>query len=283
MGHYFRFSTEGIVSQDTVHIAGIELKNLTFGEAETFWRREPPELGDENWDGILGLGPSKHDRNGPYADRLDYPFLKMISNGLLDKNVFGLKLSRGLDDPGEITFGGINHDLYEGELKTLPLLNDSIELQRIQGRWKVPATSISIGDGSASLEGYAATLESDFPFIALPEDLVTLLENDLGMERKGGPYTPKSIDCSKRDELEEFTITLGEHDFVITPYEYTIELTMEDWGGHRCFSVFAGMPEMFDEKYVIIGSSFLKTFYGVFDLDDRTVSCEYQPNPFSLC
>jgi saccharopepsin len=126
-----------------------------------------------------------------------------------------------------------------------------------------------------SLEGYAATLESDFPFISLPAYFLILLENYLGMERKGGQYGPKSIDCSKRDELEDFTITLAGHDFAITPYEYTIELTDERLGGHRCMSAFVGTPDMIDEKYVIIGNRFLRAFYGVFDLDERTVSCEY--------
>ena len=273
IGDYLRFTAQGIISQDTVRVAGIELTNLTFGEAETFWRRQG-DLGNDYWDGILGLAPAKHSNNRPYSGELDNPFLSIASRGLLDRNVFGLKLSRGLGHPGEIMFGEINHDLYQGELKTLPLLNDTKDLQVIQGRWIVPATSISIGDGSASLEGYAATLESDFPLIALPWDFVTLLEKYLGMERKGDRYAPKSIDCSKREELEDFTITLGGHDFVITPFDYTIEINKKEWGGHRCISAFIGMPNMIKEKYVIIGSSFLRAFYGVFDLDERTVSCE---------
>jgi saccharopepsin len=202
------------------------------------------------------------------------PFLAMAKKGLLDRNVFGLKLSRGEGDPGEIVFGDINHDMFDGELKTLPLLNNTKDLERIQGRWKVSASSISIGGGTASLEGYAALLESDFPLIALPGDLVMLLETHLGMEQIA-PYAPKSIDCSKRDGLEDLTLTLGGHDFVISAYEYTIEMEKESWGGHRCISVFLGMPEFIDEKYIIVGSSFLRAFYGVFDLDERTVSCEY--------
>jgi hypothetical protein len=100
---------------------------MTFGEAENFWRHHS-EFSDGAWDGILGLSSSKTAHPGPYPGRLESPFLEMVSMGLLDNNLFGLKLSRGLDDPGEIMFGSINHDLYEGELKTLPFVNDSIEL-----------------------------------------------------------------------------------------------------------------------------------------------------------
>ena len=281
MSDYVRFIEMGIASQDSVHVAGMEVENLLFGEATSFWRQE--DVSDyKSWDGILGLAPSiRVNNNGPFANILQNPFHSMVSQGLLDRNVFGLKLSRGVDDPGEIMFGGINEDLYEGELKTLPLLNDTDELQRIEARWKVPATSISIGEGEASLEGYAATLESDFPLIALPGNFVMLLEKYLGMENKGDQYAPKSIDCSKRDELEDFTVTLAGHDFVLSAYEYTIEMDKKEWGGHRCVSAFLAMPGTIDSKYVILGSAFLKGFYGVFDLDGRSVSCESIPNPLA--
>jgi hypothetical protein len=42
-----------------------------------------------------------------------------------------------------------------------------------------------------------------------------------------------SIECAKREMLEDFTITLGGHDFVISPYEYTLEAELEGRGGER--------------------------------------------------
>ena len=200
----------------------------------------------------------------------------MKKQKLLDRNVFGLKLPRGEDDPGEIMFGGSNEALYEGELIHISLVNDTDDSMRIQGRWKVPATSISIGDGFASLDGYVAILETDFPGIGLPEDFVMLLENYLGMERKGERDQFPSIDCAKRDKLEDFTITLGGHDFVVSPYEYTLEVELDNWGGEkRCISAFFGVPDFHDDpKFIVLGSAFMRGFYGVFDLDEWTISCE---------
>jgi hypothetical protein len=43
-------------------------------------------------------------------------------------------------------FGGVNNGLYEGELKTLPLLNDTDDI-RLAARWNVPATKITIRPG----------------------------------------------------------------------------------------------------------------------------------------
>ena len=137
--YYVRFSASGVVSQDTVRIAGIEIKNVSFAQANGMYRSGDGRaigLGDNNWDGILGLAPYANiSPNNPYfpAD-LDDPFLSMVSKELLDKNVFGLKLSRGMDDPGEIMFGGVNTELFEGELRTMPLLNNSDDRHLIRGR-----------------------------------------------------------------------------------------------------------------------------------------------------
>ncbi|KIN00716.1 hypothetical protein OIDMADRAFT_165367, partial [Oidiodendron maius Zn] len=273
---YMRLEAYAIASADTLHFAGLELPNLTFGEAwEPFYRT--PEVGYREWDGELGLAPSEKVSNPfPYlaprfSTAMENPFLSMASRGLLDRNVFGLKLSRGEDDPGEIMFGDANHDLYEGELKVLHLLYDSSDWSSAYGRWNVPATSIGVGNNSASLEGYAASLDSNFPLISLPEDIVMLLENHFGLKRPN-QWLPPSMDCSKRDESEDLIIRLGGYDFVISAYEYTIEFDREEYGGHRCLSAFRPMPRSSREKYIHLGSAFLRRFYSVFDLDERTVS-----------
>lgn len=282
---YERLDALAIASADTLHFAGLELPNLTFGEAREPFLRRTPEIGDRDWDGELGLAPSEKVSNpfpyiGPrFSTAMENPFLSMASRGLLDRNVFGLKLSRGEDDPGEIMFGDANHDLYEGELKVLHLLYDSSDWSSAYGRWNVPATSISVGDGTASLEGYAATLDSDFPLITLPENIVMLLENHFGLKRPNR-WLPSSMDCSKRDESEDLIITLGGYDFVISAYEYTIELDRPEYGGHRCLSAFRPMERFSREKYIHLGSAFLRGFYSVFDLDKRTVSCKRHSYPF---
>jgi hypothetical protein len=83
--------------------------------------------------------------------------------------------------------------------------------------------------------------------------------------------------------LQNITITLGEEDFVMTPWEYTIEVNMKDLGysEKRCMSAFMPKQAYGYENYIVLGSAFLRAFYGVFDLDQRTVSCEFLYHP--LC
>jgi saccharopepsin len=264
---YFRLGGSSDISKETVHIAGMTLKEQSFDEGVNFYYRTDIFSSDEGWDGYLGLAPSK---NGSISG-IPSIYQSMVSRGLLDRNIFSLKLSRGLEDPGEIMFGGINHDLYTGPLKSIPLVPDNEKMERVKGRWNVPLTSITLGDGSVELEDYVATLESDFPLIGLQDEYVKLLNNYMGTETKINFGAP-SIDCRKRDQLENLTIRLGEHDFVIGPYEYTWEVYLQEWKGLRCVSAFVGMDLVTHENYVLLGSAFLRNFYGVFDSEGGTVS-----------
>jgi saccharopepsin len=260
-----------LLSEDTLHLGGINITHQQFGAADNIARWPfPPFWGweDGSWDGILGLA---HSNQRSQLGLLN-PLQNMKEQNLLDKNIFSLKLPRGEKEPGEILFGDVDKDLFVGKLKSLSVVNDPILYPRLKGSWAVPATSISIGNGTASLEGYVATLESDFPVIGLPGEYVMLLFKYLGMEQKAH-QEPPSIDCVRRAELEDLTVTLGKHQFNITPWEYTMEIEFEAWGGKRCMTALYPMPD-FSTNYIALGAAFLKRFYSVFDLDENTVSCK---------
>ena len=280
----------GPLSEDTLHIADMEIQSQLFGEA-TEINRNMPDFGNEEWDGILGLSPS----NEASDLRTSSPFQNMVAQELLDWNLFSLKLPRGREDPGEIHFGGIDESMYEGKLKKLPLVPYSPDkYQCIKGRWIVPASGIGIGDGFGSLNGYVATIETDYPFISLPENYVMLLEKQLGFKpgnRHGnvGDFL-STIDCAKRKEMEDVKIVLAGEEFVLNSFDYVLEIEkkvldqgveMEGDGngkGERdkeavCVSAFLPWREDFqDEKYIVLGTAFLRAHYGVFDLDGKTVS-----------
>jgi len=216
-------------------------------------------IGD-SWDGALGLAAGDMGMLGSVMDQ-----------GLLDQNMFSLKLPRMKGERGEILFGGVDHDLYLGELKSLPLIEEK------KSRWAVAATSLSVNDGEGlvlDLKG-TAVFETEFPFIGLPEKYVRILDEQLGMQNAGKSWDYiRSIECSGRRLLHNITIVLGGEEFVVSPWEYTAEADMGDFGGgRRCVSAF--VPNAEDDQDVVLGSVFLRAFYGVFDLDRRTVSSEY--------
>jgi len=261
-----------LLSEDTLLVGGVNITHQKFGTADDMYRRGfSPFWGrdDPSWDGILGLAPSSHSSQL----RLLNPLQNMKEQKLLDKNIFSLKLPRGQKDPGEVLFGDVNKKLFAGKLKSLPVINDPKIYPQLRGSWAVPATPVCIGNGTAYYEkGCVASIESEFPVIALPEDHVLLLLKYLGMEHKGG-REPPSINCSRRAVLENLTFKLGEHDFVITPWEYTIEMQSTDFGGKRCMTALYPLPS-YATNYIALGTAFLKRFYTVFNLDEKTVSCK---------
>lgn len=256
----------GPLAQDTLHIAGTAIIDQLFANADSVFYVDDFLDNDKGWDGYLGLAGSP---NGSAAG-ITNVFQNMVTSGVLDQNIFALKLSRGADDPGEIIFGGVNHERYTGGLIELAIVQDREDLDLVRGRWKVPVLRIGMGEGEIMYEDYVAILESDFPFIALPADDVYLLHRYLGMKVRDGIW---SIDCLERDSLEALTITLGGHDFVIGPYEYTIEANIGGQGEVRCVSAFLEQQRRRDaQRYIILGSAFLRNFYGVFNADAGTVS-----------
>jgi saccharopepsin len=264
---YLRLSSEGILSEDTIDFVGHSIPKQMFLEADTINNHFTSRA---QIDGILGLAPTIE------ASPLNHynPFLNMISQNVLDRNLFSLKLPRGPDDAGEILFGAIDHDMYLDSLKSLPLVHQGpVKSPALGGgRWAVSATSLNIGSKFTSLAGFKAVFETDYPFIGLPENQILLIDRSLGMKRMRGDHYPDLVDCAKRRHMDNLTITLGDEDFVLSPWEYTIEIGSGD--ERRCLSAFMPLPES-EEKHILLGSAFLRAFYTVFDLDRRVVSCKY--------
>ncbi|GFO17639.1 cathepsin d, partial [Plakobranchus ocellatus] len=96
----------GYFSQDRMTIAGLKIKNQSFGEAllepDLFWRSTN--------DGILGLGFNNID-----GDEEPSVFDNMVSQGLVQAPVFSIYLNRyGSSGPDSVlTLGGTNPYYFE--------------------------------------------------------------------------------------------------------------------------------------------------------------------------
>ncbi|ESZ96388.1 hypothetical protein SBOR_3220 [Sclerotinia borealis F-4128] len=277
---YGRCSTFGNLTSDTINFAGLVILQQQFGAIDSIRQFTDPDWGNLEWDGFIGLGPSSDYSSNSISNL----FLNLRSQNLLPNPLFTLLLPQTLDTPGLLTFGTINHTLYTGLLKPLPLLSVTSTqkqstnlLDPITNRWQIPCKSLTISGtcSSYNLRPYIALLETSYPGIGLPSSLVFSLHNYLEMELHGYDIPP-SIPCSRRETLPVITLYLGEHEFPLTPYEYTLEVDREDIGGHRCVSLFMAREEENGEdgqvKNIILGSGFLRNWYGVFDLGRREVA-----------
>ncbi|KAH6677395.1 putative vacuolar protease A [Halenospora varia] len=242
-------SLSGFVSEDTMTIGDLKVKNQLFAEAT-----EEPGLAFAfgRFDGILGLGYDTISVN-----KIPPPFYNMVEQGLLDEPVFAFYLGNTEDgDNSEATFGGINEDHFTGKLTNIPL--------RRKAYWEVDLDAITFGKSKASLEGTGVILDTGTSLIALPTTLAELLNKEIGAKKGyNGQYT---VECDKRDSLPDMSFTLSGYDFAITPYDYILEVQ------GSCISSFMGMdfPEPVG-PLAILGDAFLRKWYSVYDLGKGTV------------
>jgi len=276
--NYAGFYTSGILSRDTMHVSGIEIQNQVFEEASEvrvvpFW--------DFPFESVLGLARLPMSNVASSNFTVASAFHNMVSQKLLTRNMFSLKLSQSepRHQPGELMFSGINHDLYKGELLTLPVTNVSSNARSgsyvLASGWQARARSVSLaaGPGFSSsyypLLNYTAAFSTLYPFIALPpevrEDILRIIGAD--------DYA--AVDCDKRSELPNLTISLGPNsfDFILTPWDY-LRRDVPWYDGPKCQSVIS-VTEEDEEKYIILGSAFLGRFYSVFDYDEETISRKF--------
>ncbi|KAM5433096.1 aspartic proteinase precursor [Microsporum ferrugineum] len=243
-------SLEGFVSQDNVQIGDMKIKNQLFAEATS----EPGlAFAFGRFDGILGMGYDTISVN-----KITPPFYKMVEQGLVDEPVFSFYLgdSNKDGDQSVVTFGGADKSHYTGDITTIPL--------RRKAYWEVEFNAITLGKDTATLDNTGIILDTGTSLIALPTTYAEMINSQIGATKSwNGQYT---IDCAKRDSLPDLTFTLSGHNFTIGPYDYTLEVS------GTCISSFMGMdfPEPVG-PLAILGDSFLRRWYSVYDLGKGTV------------
>lgn len=238
-------SMKGFVSQDTLQIGDLTIKNQDFAEAT-----EEPGLAFAfgKFDGILGMGYDTISVN-----KIVPPFYNLIDQKLIDEPVFAFYLSKD-GEGSEVVFGGSDKDHYTGKITNIPI--------RRKAYWEVDLDAITVDGESASYDDSGIILDTGTSLIALETDLAEMLNKQIG-GKKGysGTYT---IECDTRDSLPDITFTLAGHNFTIDAYDYTIE------SGGSCISAFMGM-NLPANLAGILGDAFLRPWYSIYDLGKNQV------------
>lgn len=257
----------GNVTIDTFDIDGFQVTNQPFLEATTV------QQNGISWDdpsiihGIIGLAPS----SAGSILKNPSPFMTMVTENVLDQNLFSMRLR----EPRELMVGAVNHDLFTGDLVTIPLTNKTGRYG-LTGSWQAEASYLTLGSDPGirmSLAGYTASFSTGLPFTYLPDRLVMDLLEDLQFEEI--MFMPPSISCEQRDIMPDITLNLAGKNFTLTSYDYTFVWPIEQ-SRTRCVSAILPFGvEQYDE--IVLGSSFLRAFYSVFDLDTNTVGCKSAP------
>jgi hypothetical protein len=240
-GSYFNSPyVAGILSGDVLRVGGLEVPGQFFGEA-TDTSRLGPGYPTAAFDGVFGLG-----FDAVSQALVETPLHRMTRLGLLKRRVFSVCASRN-GRPGELILGGYDSKRFKGELTYIDVASAGSRAVWLNA---VQVGELNISDGSE----VALSMMGSFTFG--PTSSVSQIAAKLGGKEQAPGTAVYSIDCAANPP--DVTFVLGGHPFSVSKDEYILRT------GKGCMLAFmGGFPAW------VLGTSFLRKFYTVFDADSE--------------
>ncbi|KAI8676303.1 hypothetical protein LRP88_10687 [Fusarium phalaenopsidis] len=219
--------------------------------------------------GIMGLGPvfnATFDFREPYALVLD----SLAVNNIISSRAYSLALGSASDESGSLIFGGLDRGRFSGSLKKTPVVKS-----RDGGtRFTVNLSSVGIDAGNGTHRQYSLKdanvhLDSGHTFSKLQTDLAEQIFQDLDAEldQDLGFYL---VDCKVRDHEGGITFGFGGDKIITVPFR---ELVYTAQG--LCA---VGLEPIKEGEQQVLGDSFLRAAYVVFDWDNEEIQVAQAAN-----
>ncbi|RCI03506.1 Vacuolar protease A [Rhizopus stolonifer] len=245
-------SLEGVISQETLRVGGIEITDQGFAESTN----EPGfTFAMAHFDGIFGLG---YDTIS--VQQTIPPFYNMANRGLIDQNVFSFWLNNVTsgeeESGGELVFGGTNPDHFVGEISWSPVTR--------KGYWEIELENTKFNNETMNMGAIGAAIDTGTSLLIAPTAVTDYVNTQIGaVMDQYGQYT---LDCATIPSLPEFCFVFSGKDFCLQGKDYVLNIQNE------CISGFVAMdiPPPAGPLW-IVGDVFLRKFYSIYDLDNNRV------------
>ncbi|RKP35400.1 aspartic peptidase domain-containing protein [Dimargaris cristalligena] len=256
---YVRYGTgfvRGVQSYDTAEVGDIAVPHQSFGESTEmapFFARTP-------LDGIVGLAYSALSKLGT-----DTLFDHMLSLNLVQEPIFSFYVNsrRGPNGGSEVIFGGVDPAQFRGPIAYIPVTR--------QLYWEVALTGVGLANAmnilpadqdQLELSSQSAIIDTGTSLILMNADDAETINDALGATRDSSSSSMFSITC-QLDELPVVHIQMNGISFPLPPEAYVI-----DNGSDSCKSGFGvgSLPQRW-----IVGNTFLRYYYSVFDAKNHRV------------
>lgn len=248
---------------DTLSIGGATLAGQQFG------------IGYQSTsaNGILGVGYQLNEVQVNRLGRRAYENVpaKLVAGGLITSNAYSLYLNDLDSSTGNILFGGIDTEQFEGTLAKLPINPRN----GFFTEFLITLTSLSLGGTAiASNQRVSVLLDSGSSLTYLPNSMASAIYQSVGAQyqsSQGAAFVP----CSLAQDKSTLDYTFSSPTIKVSMSELVIDIpnsngqpiTFSD-GTRAC--IFGIAPA--DSGTSVLGDTFLRSAYVVYDLANNEIS-----------
>ncbi|CAI6338646.1 unnamed protein product [Periconia digitata] len=243
-------TVSGTTASDTLHFGSLSATH-TFGLANN----ASSEFEGFPMDGILGLGRGSQSEGTIVSPQV----IEIFADAkLISAKIFGLHLGRYKDgkNDGELNFGELNKDRYDGDLNWLDVVSND------RGFWEVAISDAGVGDKVLGVKNKIGIIDTGTSFVFMPEQDAIAVHKLIDSSRQSDENF--IVPCSTKIPV---TIKFGSQ---------TYNVSAADWVGEQlpdsdeCFSRVVGRQTFGPDQW-LIGDTFLKNVYTAFDMDKSKV------------
>ncbi|PBP24171.1 acid protease [Diplocarpon rosae] len=262
--------TEGDFATDKFTIGTATLPRLQFGIG---YKTSPALEG-----GVLGLGYEISQVQAKEG-RAAYNTLtsQMVENGLIQSNAYSLWMENPEINSGKILFGGVDTAKFTGTLQTLPI-------QTTRGRYEklcIALTALAVGDTVFNNEPEPAVIDTALANTFLPYHMAHGIYNLIGAQYDFR-FKVAFVGCALADDTMTLDFTFSGATISVPMKEMVFEIPEEDReilnlsesSGICYLGISVG-------NRVLLGDTFLRSAYLVFDLANNEISiAQNRVNPY---
>lgn len=250
-------SVTGEIVNDTVTMGGLSTFT-TFGLATNV----SDEFSLYPIDGILALG-----RPGSGIPGFPATMKAVIESKVLDANLIGINLNRASDGTadGELNFGSPDTTKYSGDLSYVNTVSGS-------ETWEISVDDMVVNGIACNFTGKTAFIDTGTTLMLFPTQDAQRLHSLIPRSQQVDKIfqIPCSSEILMQIKISGITYNVRAEDYVGKPIE----------GGDLCSSNIVGGLETSGNNQWILGDSFLKNVYTVFDFDKNRIGLP--PNKAAL-
>ncbi|OWA50766.1 Cathepsin D [Hypsibius exemplaris] len=260
---YVKGNTTGFLSQDTVILAGLKVKQQFFVESTKF----ADGVLDSDFDGIMGMAYTNL-----AVSKATTVFENMALQKLVPHSVFSFFLTAGTTSTigGELILGGIDNSLFEGDIIYTRVTR--------KGFWQIAMKGVIVVEGNydsttplGCLKGCPAIVDTGTSLLYGPKVDIARINTAIGAfpgDTTGEIYY---VDCSTISSMPTVFFVIEQVHFPLKPRDYVLQFFYSD-GTSECLSGFAGEDYQTSAGLLwTLGDVFMRPYYTIFDFEQSRV------------